>query len=106
AISPLCELDGACRLWVGTAGGGVWRTDDALNPADVGWRWSGQGLATNNIGSLAFDPNDRSGNTIFVGTGETNTPNNSGAGTGLFRSSDGGDRWTRLPTLVLDPAGP
>src|SRR6185295_19942842 len=29
---------------------------------------------------------------------------NSGAGTGLFRSVDGGDRWTRIPTLVVDPA--
>jgi hypothetical protein len=102
AISPTCRLQGRCRLWVGTAGGGVWRSDDAMNTEDVGWRWIGQGLGTNNIGSLSLDPNDGSGNTIFVGTGETNQPNNSGAGTGVYRSTDGGDHWTRVPTMISD----
>jgi hypothetical protein len=103
AISPTCTVNGPCRLWVGTAGGGVWRTDDAMHPEDVGWRWIGQGLGTNNIGSLALDPNDEAGNTIYVGTGETNSPQNSGAGTGVYRSIDGGDRWTRLSTTIVDP---
>jgi hypothetical protein len=104
AISPRCQVEGACRLWVGTAGGGVWRTDKAMETEDVGWRWISAGLGTNSIGSLALDPNDRTANTIFVGTGETNTPHNSGAGTGLFRSTDGGDHWTRVSTMVVDPA--
>ena len=98
------RTEGRCRLWVGAAGGGVWRTDDAMNADDPGWRWVGQGLGTNSIGSLALDPNDRSGDTIYVGTGETNQPQNSGAGTGLYRSTDGGDHWTRIPTMIVDPA--
>jgi len=104
AISPNCLAVGPCRLWVGTAGGGVWRTDDAMNTDDVGWRWVSEGLGTNSIGSLAIDPNDRSGNTILVGTGETNQPNNSAAGTGVYRSIDGGDHWARIPTMIVDPA--
>ncbi|HEX9699229.1 MAG TPA: hypothetical protein VGD06_07185 [Acidobacteriota bacterium] len=104
AISPHCTLDGPCRLWVGAAGGGVWRTDDAMHPDDPKWSWVGRGLGTNSIGALALDPNDASGNTIFVGTGETNQPNNSGAGTGLYRSTDGGDRWGRVSTMITDPA--
>jgi hypothetical protein len=103
-ISPACESRGRCRLWVGTAGGGIWRTDKAMHQTDPEWRWVGNGLGTNSIGSLAIDPSDRSGNTLYVGTGETNQPNNSGAGTGLYRSTNGGDRWTRISTLITDPA--
>jgi hypothetical protein len=104
AISAQCQLRSPCRLWVGTAGGGVWRTDDAMNTTDPGWRWISQGLGTNSIGSLALDPGDRGGNTIYVGTGETNSPHNSGAGTGLYKSTDGGDHWVRVSTTILDPA--
>ena len=76
-----------------------------MQPTDsLSWQWIGQGLGTNSIGSLAVDPNDSTGETIYVGTGETNTPNNSGAGTGVYRSTDGGDHWTRMPTVIVDPA--
>lgn len=104
AISPRCRLAGRCRLWVGAAGGGVWRADDAMHPEDPKWRWVSRGLGTNSIGALTLDPNDPSGNTVFVGTGETNQPYNSGAGTGLYRSADGGDTWVRVPTMITDPA--
>jgi hypothetical protein len=104
AVSPRCGMGTACRLWVGTAGGGIWRTDKAMHQTDPEWRWVGRGLGTNSIGSIAIDPVDRSGDTLYVGTGETNQPNNSGAGTGLYRSTDGGDSWTRIPTMISDPA--
>jgi len=103
AITPRCALSGGCRLWVGTAGGGVWRTDDAMRTTDPKWKWVGIGLGTNSIGSLAMDPGDRFGSTLYVGTGETNTPNNSGAGTGLYRTTDGGDSWSRISTMITDP---
>lgn len=103
AISPDCTVEGRCRLWVATAGGGVWRTDDAMNTENPGWQWISSGLRTNSIGSLALDPNDRTNNTIYVGTGETNTPQNSNAGTGLYKSLNGGDTWTRVSTTIVDP---
>jgi hypothetical protein len=103
AISPSCRVQGGCRLWVATAGGGVWRTDDAMNTENPGWQWISSGLRTNSIGSLALDPNDRTNNTIYVGTGETNTPQNSNAGTGLYKSTNGGDTWTRVSTTIVDP---
>ena len=102
-ISPTCDERAACRLWVGAGGGGVWRTDDAMHTTDPKWRWVSRGLGTNSIGSLALDLSDRTGNTIYAGTGETNTPQNSGAGTGLYKSTDAGDNWTRVPTMIVDP---
>ncbi len=67
-IAPTC-VPGNCRLWVGTAGGGVWRTDDAL-AATPSWTWLTGVLALNSVGALVADPNDSSGNTLYVGTGE------------------------------------
>src|SRR5437016_2380510 len=69
-IAPTC-VPGNCRLWVGAAGGGVWRTNDGL-AADPTWTWLDGGLALNSVGSLVADPNDSSGNTLYVGTGEAN----------------------------------
>ena len=102
AIGPSCN-DDQCRMFVGTAGGGLWRTDRALHPDNPGWRHLGNGLEVNTIGAVTLDPNDASGNTLYVGTGETNFNYSSGAGLGLYKSTDGGDRFIRIPTMITDP---
>jgi len=104
AIAPHCSPD-SCRVWLGTAGGGVWKTDHALDSEEtISWRHLPRGLAGNTIGALALDPNDASGNTLYAGTGEANFNFTSGAGTGVYRSTDGGETWHRLDTRVVDPA--
>ncbi len=104
AIAPHCSAD-SCRLWLGTAGGGVWKTDRALDAeGTISWRHVASGLAGNTIGALALDPSDASGNTLYAGTGEANFNFTSGAGTGVYRSTDGGESWHRLDTRVVDPA--
>ena len=95
AINPNC-VPGNCRLWVGAAGGGVWRTGDALAQTP-NWAAKSDGLGTNAIGSLAVDPNDASGDTIYAGSGEPNGSGDSEAGLGLYKSTDGGDSWTLVP---------
>jgi len=102
AISSTCK-EHRCRLWVGTAGGGLWRTDDAMDGSDVEWEHITLPEANNTIGSLTLDPNDTRDETLLVGTGESNFSYTSGASSGVYRTSDGGKTWSRLPTLITDP---
>src|SRR5437764_1816609 len=99
-IAPTC-VPGNCRLWVGSAGGGVWRTDDAL-AADPSWTWLTGVLALNSVGALAADPNDPSGNTLYVGTGEGNRCSSGcEAGVGIYKTTNGGNSWTKLPDACV-----
>src|SRR5438552_5897237 len=94
-IAPTC-VPGNCRLWVGTSGGGVWRTDDAL-AADASWTYLTGGIAQNSVGALTADPNDSSGNTLYLGTGEANRCSSGcEAGVGIYKTTDGGNNWTKL----------
>lgn len=95
AIDPNCGEE-QCRLYVGAAGGGIWKTRNALSNSPR-WRFISGSLPTNAIGSITIDPNDASGNTIYIGTGEPNASADSGAGQGIFKSTDGGDSWSLVP---------
>jgi hypothetical protein len=100
AIDPNCgQPTGACRVWIAAAGGGIFRTDDAL-AAHVVWQPSSTGLTTGAFGSLIVDPRDPSGNTLYAGSGEPNGSSDSEAGVGLFKSTDGGKTWALLPGSV------
>lgn len=87
----------ARRLWVGSAGGGVWRTDDA----GASWTPQWDNEDTLNIGSLAIDPGNPK--ILYCGTGEANLSGDSYPGVGLYVTEDGGVNWHPLagPT---DPA--
>src|SRR5207253_1897870 len=100
-IAPTC-VPGNCRLWVGTAGGGVWRTDDAL-AASPSWTWLTGVLALNSVGALVADPNDSSGNTLYVGTGEGNRCSSGcESGVGIYKTTNGGNSWTKLPDACVN----
>src|SRR5207248_1957035 len=99
AITPTCTPS-RCRLWMAAAGGGVWRTDNPLSP-DPYWVFVSNSFDTNAIGTLAQDPSDSTGNTLYAGTGEPNASGDSEAGTGIFRTTDGGDSWTKLPGSTI-----
>jgi hypothetical protein len=93
AVDPNCGAPHkGCRLWVAAAGGGVWRTGDALAAAP---RWTNvsTGLDSLSTGSLFVDTTDPTGNTVYLGTGEPNGSTDSEAGIGLYRTTDGGDHW-------------
>ncbi len=96
AIEPNCG-EGHCILYVGAAGGGIWKTDKALhnNPSQK-WDFLSGSFATNAIGTITLDPADPTGKTIYVGTGEPNGSGDSNAGLGIYKSTDGGNTWTHL----------
>jgi hypothetical protein len=97
AIDPNCgQPQAGCRVWIAAAGGGIFRTADAL-AAHVAWVPSSDGLTTAAIGSLIVDPRDPTGNTLYAGSGEPNGSGDSEAGVGLFKSADGGATWALVP---------
>ncbi|PIF01271.1 MAG: hypothetical protein CR994_01555 [Maribacter sp.] len=95
-------------IYAGTAGGGVWKSNDAgssFKPIFDDYCQS--------IGSVALDPNDPD-NTIYVGTGETWTRNSVSFGDGLYKSTDGGSNWKklgfdkseRIANIIVNPKNP
>lgn len=77
-------------IYAGTAGGGVWKSNDAgttFNPIFDDYCQS--------IGAVEVDPNNPD-NVIYVGTGETWTRNSVSIGDGLYKSNDGGTTWNKL----------
>jgi len=99
AIDPNCSPTTTCRLWVAAAGGGIWRTTSALGD-DPNWQSVSSGLPTTSFGSIYLDPNDSSGNTLYAGSGEGNGSDDSEAGLGLFKSTNGGDSWSLVAGSV------
>jgi photosystem II stability/assembly factor-like uncharacterized protein len=76
-------------VYVGTAGGGVWKTVNAgasFKPIFDKYCQS--------IGNIAIDPNNPK--IVYVGTGESNMRNTASYGDGLYKSTDGGDNWDKI----------
>lgn len=91
-ISPTCTVS-SCHLLIGAAGGGIWKTDNPLDAVPT-WSFVSGDFDTNAIGTLRVDPNNPL--VVYAGTGEPNASGDSEAGTGIWRSADGGSTWTRL----------
>ena len=92
AIAPTCK-PGDCRLWAGAAGGGIWTTKNALD-GQPSWQFVSGSFGIQAVSSITVDPNDPSGNTVWVGTGEANASGDSAAGVGLYKTTDGGASWS------------
>src|SRR6185295_11690406 len=100
-IDPACS-NRKCTVWVAAAGGGVWRTDNALSSSGVGWTFVSASFATNAIGTLTYDAAHA---TLYAGTGEPNASGDSEAGFGIYKSTDGGSTWTHLASNTSVPTG-
>ena len=74
-------------LYVAMAGGGVWKTTNALSAAQPTWAPITESLGSLSTGALAIDPAKPS--TLYLGLGDSFD----GSGIGFTKTSDGGATW-------------
>ena len=92
-------------FYMGTTGGGVWRT------ADGGQTYENisDGYFGGSIGSVAVAPSDH--NVLYVGGGEVTVRGNVSSGYGMWKSINAGESWTysglpnsrHIPRIAIDP---
>jgi hypothetical protein len=91
------------RLFVATAGGGVWRRENNV------WTPLTETVGSLSVGSLAMDPSNH--NRLYLGLGDPFD----GTGVGLLISTDSGDTWSDpvllgnsmiIPQIMVDPTTP
>ncbi|WP_273568118.1 WD40/YVTN/BNR-like repeat-containing protein [Maribacter halichondriae] len=73
--------------YMGTAGGGVWKTTDAGST----WECISDGYFGGSIGAVAVSESDP--NIIYVGEGEQTLRGNVSSGNGIWKSYDAGETW-------------
>ncbi|MEM1321239.1 MAG: glycosyl hydrolase [Bacteroidota bacterium] len=76
--------------YMGTTGGGVWRTRDGGRQ----WENISDGFFGGSIGSIAVSEYDH--NVIYVGGGEVTVRGNVSHGDGVWKSVDAGKTWTQM----------
>jgi len=95
-------------FYVGTAGGGVWKTSNG----GTTWAAIGDSLGVQSVGDVAVAPSDT--NVVWVGTGEKNSLRSQSWGNGVHKSTDGGKTWRcmgladsrSIGRVVIHPTNP
>ncbi len=102
------ESENGKTIYVGTAGGGIWKTTNAgasFKPIFDKYCQS--------IGAIAID--QKNPKTIYAGTGESNMRNSVSIGNGFYKSTDAGSNWSRtggldstehIAKIAIDPSNP
>ena len=85
AIAGVREPSGKITLFVGSASGGVWKSDDS----GTRYRPIFDEQPVQSIGAIALDP--KNSKNVWVGTGESWTRNSVSVGDGIYKSTDGGE---------------
>ncbi|MCH8144917.1 MAG: sialidase [Gemmatimonadetes bacterium] len=94
--------------YVGAASGGIWKSEDGGEY----WRPIFDDQPDHSIGALAVAPSDPA--IVWAGTGEPHIRSNVSLGTGVYKSTDGGESWrhmglawpSRTSRIVIHPTNP
>ncbi|HKP82309.1 MAG TPA: hypothetical protein VJT69_09830, partial [Pyrinomonadaceae bacterium] len=81
-------------MYAAAVAGGIWKTTNGGNA----WTPLNDFLANIAVTCMAFDPSNSS--TIYAGTGEGFFNADGVRGAGIFKSTDAGATWTRLPATA------
>ena len=85
--------------YMGTAGGGVWKTKDGGNT----WSCISDGYFGGSIGAIAVSEKDP--NRIYVGEGEQTVRGDVSSGRGFWRSDDAGETWESIGLTESEHVG-
>lgn len=80
---------GRLTIYVGSASGGVWKSVNGGTTFKPVFD-----KHTQSIGAVTIDPSNPK--TVWVGTGESWVRNSVSTGTGIYKTTDGGDNWERM----------
>jgi hypothetical protein len=103
AVDPTTTTNGSIVAYIGTVGGGVWKTTNCCSDATT---WSVMTddplIGTTAIDTVTIDPNNH--NTVYAGTGDLNYGSFSMGSQGILKSIDAGATWTVLGEDIFGPA--
>ncbi|MGZ5021475.1 MAG: WD40/YVTN/BNR-like repeat-containing protein, partial [Chthoniobacterales bacterium] len=105
AVDPTTTTNGSIVAYLGTVGGGVWKTTNCCSSSTTWSMLTDDSLiSTTGIDSVVLDPNNH--NIIYAGTGDLNFGSFSMGSQGILKSTNGGATWTVLGTNVFGAALP
>jgi photosystem II stability/assembly factor-like uncharacterized protein len=90
AVTARHEKDGKITLLIGSASGGVWKSEDS----GTTFKPVFEKQPVQSIGAVALDPTNR--DVMWAGTGESWVRNSVSVGNGVYKSTDGGETWTHV----------
>lgn len=101
------ELKNPSTVWVGAAGGGVWKSINKGTTFKSVFDDYPQ-----SVGAITIDQNHP--DTVWVGTGEVWVRNSVSVGTGIYKTTNGGEKWEymglpaseRIGRILIDPVNP
>ena len=99
-VDPTTTTTGSIVAYLGSVGGGVWKTSNCCN-SNTTWQVTTNDplISTVSIDTLAIDPQDH--NTIYAGTGDLNFGSFAMGSHGILKSTDAGNSWTLLGADVF-----